>query len=464
MSVPPELQRFDRKREAMSDYVMKRHFLLLDDSWDVIVVGGGPAGCAAAIASAREGAKTLLIEATGALGGMGTTGLVPAWCPFTDGEKFVYGALAMKVFETCKAGMPHIAEGQIHGHIPLDPERLKRIYDDMVTKAGASVLFHTMLSAVDCDEDNSVSALILSNKRGLNAYRAKTYVDCTGDADLAVWAGAEYEKGDAEGEMQPASLCFILSNVDSYEYKHGPNLYSGNPDSPIWKILKSGKYPLIPDHHLCQNLIGTDTVGFNAGHLWVDSTDPVEVSRAMIEGRKIAEEIRRALADYHPKAFGDSYMVATASLMGVRESRRIVGDYVLTVDDYRARRSFPDEIARNCYMVDIHTTQEDLRGEIDNLHRAHVARGERYEKGESHGIPYRCLTPKGIRNVLVAGRSISTDHVVQASTRVMPVCLAMGEAAGTAAFLSSSGDGDVHAVNTDELREKLRENGAYLPD
>jgi len=448
----------------MSDYVMKKRSLPLDDSWDVIVVGGGPAGCAAAIASAREGAKTLLIEATGALGGMGTVGLVPAWCPFTDGEKFIYGALATKVFETCKAGMPHVSEGQIHGHIPLDPERLKRIYDHMVTEAGANVLFHTMLSGVDCEDDGTVSALILSNKHGLSAYMANTYVDCTGDADLAVWAGAEYEKGDDAGEMQPASLCFILSNVNTHHYKNGPNLYSGSPNSPIWEILKSGKYPIIPDNHLCQNLIGHDTVGFNAGHLWVDSTDPEEISKAMMDGRKLAEEIRRALAEYHPKAFGNSYLAATAPLMGIREGRRISGDYILTVDDYRARRSFHDEIARNCYMIDIHTTVEERHGEIDNLQRAHVAKQERYKKGESHGIPYRCLTPKGINNVLVAGRCISTDHVVQASIRVMPVCLAMGEAAGTAASLAASAAQGVRAVDTNELREKLKGNGAYLPD
>ncbi len=444
----------------MTDYTLTPRNLPLDDSWDVIVAGGGPAGCAAATAAARDGARTLLIEATGCLGGMGTAGLVTCWCPFSDGEKMIYRGLAERIFNESKRFVPHVPAEKLDW-VALDPERLKVIYDELVTGAGATVLFNTQLAAVDAAA-GTVEALILCNKAGLTACRAKVYIDCTGDADLAAWAGAEFQQGDPQtGELQPASHCFMLSNVDTHAYQYGPPLH---PDL-IKEIVNSGKYPVIKDTHSCNTLIGPGTVAFNSGHLWdVDNTDPVSVSKAMMAGRKLARALRDSLAEFNPPAFGNAFLAATAPLMGVRESRRIIGDYVLTLNDYLARRSFADEIARNAYPIDIHTTRAEAEsGETSNV----MARYENYQPGESHGLPYRCLTPKGLGNVLVAGRSISTDRIVQGSTRVMPVCLCMGEAAGAAAAMaceSGSDRGpDVHAVNPERLRTRLREAGAWLP-
>jgi len=447
----------------MATHRLKNALLPLDDSWDVIVIGGGPAGCTAAIAAARAGAKTLLVEATGVLGGMGTSGLVPAWCPFTDGIRFIYGDLAKQVFDRCKAGMPHIPADTIHGHITLDGERLKRIYDDMVGTSGAVVRFHTRLAAVEMDQPGIVAAVICANKDGLTAYSARVYIDCTGDADLATWAGADYKKGDEAGTMQPVTHCCIISNVDTEALEKGESLHHSNPNSPGWDMAQDDEFPLIRDSGICVHVIGPGTVGCNALHQWgIDSTDPESASRGLATGRLIADQFHRALRKYCPEAFGESYLVTTASLLGIRESRRIVGDYVLTFDDFKARQSFPDEIARNCYQVDVHPSEEEMPEAIRQRHEP----TDRYfyGKGESHGIPYRCLTPKGLKNVLVAGRSISTDRMVQGSTRVMPVCLAMGEAAGTAAALAASGDGDVHAVDTGDLRRQLKQHGAYLPD
>jgi hypothetical protein len=435
----------------------------LDDSWDVVIVGGGPAGCTAAIAAAREGARTLLVEATGCLGGMGTAGLVPAWCPFSDQVRIVYGGLAEKIFTRTKAGMPHVDPKAVDW-VPIDPELLKRIYDDLVVEAGVTVLFNTVLSAVETDGRGSVMALVVSNKSGLSALGAKVYVDTTGDGDLAAWAGAEFEKGDERGELQPATHCFSLGNVDEYHYRHGPNLHPENRQGPIWSILASGRYPLIPDFHLCSGLIGPRTVGFNAGHLWqVDNTDPKNVSQALMAGRRLAAAFREALAEFHPKAFSGSFVNQTAALMGTRETRRIVGDYRLTIDDYVARRSFPDEIGRNSYFVDVHITAADARKGTGSL--AHFETTTlRYQPGESHGIPYRCLTPRDLRNVLVAGRNISCDRRTHGSIRTMPGCLVMGEAAGLAAALATKiPGGDVHAVDTAGLRRRLKEHGAYLP-
>lgn len=436
--------------------------LPLDDSWDVIVVGGGPTGCTAATAAAREGARTLLIETTSSLGGSGTIALVPAWCPFSDKEKIIYRGLAEKVFTAAKEGLAHVGAQDLDW-VPIDAEKLKRVYDDLVTEAGATVLFQTFLAGVETDGDGRVTTLIVSNKKGLSALRAKVYVDCSGDADLSAWAGAEFQKGDEVGQMQPGTHCFILSNVDEYAYKNGPDLGWWDADSPIHAIVDSGRYPEIPDKHMCHNIVGPGTVGFNAGHVWdVDNTDPATVSKAIMKGRKLALAYRNALAEFHPSAFGNAFLVATGSVLGIRETRRIIGDYILCAEDYIDRRTFDDEICRNCYFIDLHLTKEEARtnGELEM-----AMRFNRYEKGESHGIPYRCLTPRGLKNVLVAGRSISCDRSVQGSVRVMPVCLAMGEAAGLAAALAlQAPDENVHAVDTKELRRRLRAEGAYLPE
>jgi len=442
----------------MSEYVRKERPLPLDDSWDVVVVGGGPAGCAAAAAAARDGAKTLLVEATSCLGGMGTAGLVTCWCPFSDGEKMIYRGIAEKVFTATKAGMPHIDDAALDW-VALDPELLKRIYDDLVTDAGAEVRFNTSLAAVEMADAATVSTLILSSKSGLTACRAKVYVDCTGDADLAAWAGCEFSKGDETGEMQPATLCFMLANADGYAYTNGLQLW---PDT-IKAMRDSGRYDEIPDTHFCNSLIGPSVVGFNAGHLWdVDNTEPRSTSKALMQGRKLADAIRRGLTEFAPASFGSAWLAQTAALIGIRETRRIVGDYVLTLEDYMARRSFADEIGRNSYPIDIHTSKAEVADHSKAAHSV-MDRYENYKPGESHGIPYRCLTPKGLANVLVAGRSVSTDRVVQGSTRVMPVCLVMGEAAGAAAVMTLE-TADVHAVDTDRLRARLRDCGAYLPE
>jgi len=446
----------------MKTFALTARPLPFDDSWDVIVAGGGPAGCTAAIAASREGARTLLIESTGSLGGAGTSALVPAWCPFSDKETIIYRGLAETVFTAAKQGLAHVGAADLDW-VPINAERLKRVYDSLVSEAGVTVLFQTNLCSVEKSADDTVSALIVSNKAGLTALRARVYIDCTGDADLSAWAGAAFHQGDEHGETQATTHCFTLANADSYAYRHSPDLGWWDPRSPIHAILASGRYPEIPDRHLCNNLVGPGTVGFNAGHIWdVDNTDPASISRALMQGRRMAEAYCRALAEFAPATFANAFVVATGAVLGVRETRRITGDYVLTLDDYLARRSFPDEICRNSYFIDLHQTKEEHKDKLDEV--AMATRFKHYGKGESHGIPYRCLTPKGLKNVLVAGRAISCERIVQGSVRVMPVCLAMGEAAGLAAALAArTAEPDVHAVDTADLRARLQQHGAHLP-
>ena len=451
----------------MKNFLLNTRSLPLDDAWDVIVVGGGPTGCTAATAAAREGARTLLIESSGVLGGSGTSALVPAWCPFSDKEKIIYRGLAEKVFTAAKAGMAHIDPAALDW-VAIDAERLKRVYDSLVTEAGASVLFHTSLAAVERAGDE-VSTLLVVNKAGLSALRAKVYIDCTGDADVCAWAGVEFHQGDEAGDLMPGTHCFILTNVNEEAFhtlcNDGNLFHSANRNSPLYSVIESGRYPLIPDGHCCCSLVGPGTVGFNAGHLWgVDNTKPATISRALMQGRAMAQQYRDALAEVAPETFGNALLVTTGSVVGIRETRRVVGDYVLTLDDYLARRSFPDEICRNSYFIDIHHSLKDV--EKNNTGRFEGLVNEiRYGKGESHGIPYRCLIPRGLKNVLVAGRSISCERIVQGSVRVMPVCLAMGEAAGLAAALAAAGSGaDVRRVDPDYLRGRLQQYGGYLPD
>lgn len=426
---------------------LKSRKVQMNDAWDVIVVGGGPAGCTAAIAAAREGAKTLLVEATGQLGGMGTTGMIPAWCPFSDGEKIIYRGLAEKVFMAAKKGVPHEPKDKLDW-VSINPEQLMNVYDEMVSSSGAQILFFSRLAAVEMASEDTIDAIIVANKSGLTAFKAKVFIDCTGDGDLSVWAGAHYFMGSPKSDVQLSTLCFSVANVDPYAYVTSPNLYWENQDSPIHAALKSGKYPLI-DKHCCNNQIGPSVVQFNAGHIALeDTTDPWKISEAMIQGRKVAQEYLRMFKDYQPNVYGNAFIVKTASLLGVRESRRIEGDYIFTIQDWLDRKSFDDEIGRNCYFVDVHAS-----GYVP----------KHYQRGESHGIPYRILTPKGIKNLLTAGRCISADEEALGSLRVMPPSLVTGEAAGLAAALSiKQSRNDVHKVDTDYLRKRLREEGQYF--
>jgi len=425
---------------------------------DVFVAGGGPAGVAAAVAAARHGRSVFLAEGQACFGGMGTSGLVPVFMPFDNGVDFLAGGIGREVHDAMDA----YAEAR-----PNDPIRppliraevLKRIYDDMVVASGAQFTFHTHMIAVECEAGN-VRRVICWGKSGLFAVQAAVYIDATGDGDLAAWAGAPFEKGDEEGRMMPGTLCSLWADVD-WDAVNNARAEGHRDDEALPSAIADGCFT-IPDRHLpgmwrC----GTHVGGGNIGHTFgVDGTDEHSLTQALLWGRKLVLEYETYYKKYL-KGFERMELVATGSLLGLRETRRIMGDYLLCLDDFQNRAVFDDEIGRYSYPVDVHSPtpeEQTQKKALDGFINF------RYKPGESYGIPYRCLIPRGLRNVFLSGRCISSDRYMQGSIRVMPGCFITGQAAGVAAALAAEKGTDTRGVDVAELQRRLKAMGAFLPN
>lgn len=416
---------------------------------DVLVVGGGPAGVAAAVSAARQGAKVFLAEATACLGGLGTSGMVPAFMQFTDGVNFLAGGIGEEILNKMwEYG------GKIEGsEYSIKVEALKRVYDDIVTEAGVDFTLHTQMVAVDA-EDGLVNYVVFAAKSGMFAVKAKIYIDGTGDGDLCAWAGAEYEKGDENGEMMAGTLCSLWANIDWDRVVR--------PDNRRLEEAIKDKIFTYEDRHLSGIWrTGKTLGGGNIGHTYdVDGTDERSLTKSLIWGRKSMTEFERYYREYLD-GYEEMELAATGAILGIRESRRILGDYVMVLDDFINRASFDDEIGRYAYPIDIHPSDTSVEGfkkfekEYYNL---------RYKDGESYGIPYRALTPKGLQNVLVAGRCVSCDRYMQSSIRVMPGCYITGQAAGVAAAMAAEKNTDTRGIDIKELQSRLKAIGAYLPN
>lgn len=418
---------------------------------DVFVAGGGPAGIAAAVAAARQGKSVFLAEAHGAFGGAGTTGLVPAFMNFCDGVHFLAGGIGREIHDA-------ITTTRTYGlaSIPIEVEQLKRLYDDMILQAGVKFSFFTNLIDVAA-ENGRVDHVILAAKSGVFAVKAKIYIDCTGDGDLCAWAGANFEMGNEEGLTMPSTLCSLWSNIDYSKV-------SGRNDAMIEKAIEDGVFTNA-DRHLpgmWKVSVEKGVGGGNIGHCFaIDSTDEESLTEAMLWGRKSMLEYDRYYREYLT-GYENMHLTYTADMLGIRESRRILGDYVLNYDDYNARAVFEDEIGRYRYPVDIHIMKPNKEAHdefVKDMHQTSTA----YKAGESYGIPYRTLTPDNLSNILVAGRCISSDRKVQSSIRVMPCCYITGQAAGVAASLSCKKE-DIRDIDIKELQKKLVDMGGFLPN
>ncbi|MFW6287062.1 MAG: FAD-dependent oxidoreductase, partial [Candidatus Sumerlaeota bacterium] len=337
-------------------FKMQSREIPLQAGWDIIVVGGGVAGTGAAIAAAREGSKVLLLEAMGCLGGLGSAGMVPGWCGSHDGVRYIHHTLYETLRKRMAAMLGFDNADSINCSGLQNPEYMKIILDDMAEEAGVETWFFTKLAAVEMLDERTVDALIVDRKEGLAALRAPLYVDTTGDGDLATWAGAEVMKGDENGRMQPVTLCAAFGGVDRKKiWKNDPKGWKQNIENdPDLPMLQGGF--INPGQAL-----GKWTALTNAGHLYnIDGTTTADLTTGMIEGRRLAMEMLKGFKKHLPDGYRDAELVTTASLLGVRETRRVVGDYILKAEDHTARRSFDDEIARNHFFLDVHHSKEEL--------------------------------------------------------------------------------------------------------
>jgi hypothetical protein len=461
--------------DIMQVYRLERE-IAVDKEYDLVVAGGGPGGTAAAICAARLGAKVLLVEATGCLGGMGTSGLVTAFDPMADGEKGLVKGFMLEVVETMyKRGFlpeginPDTWRKEYMHWTPFQPEGLKLLLDELAVAAGVETRFFTRVIDADTDKNKKhVNGVILQNVEGYLYVPAKTFIDATGDAILANICGATCREAGRDTEkIMPTTLCALFAGLDwnRLEYEDDPfsPLHNFGPNKTGEKVqdaIKKG-YFTQPDRQFPAVFRIGKTIGFsNSGHIFkVNALRVKDLTRGMMTGRKIVQEYIKFYRDYF-EGFENLELVTTASLLGVRETRRIVGEYELNYDDYIARRQFPDQIGVFNKYVDIHL-YDATDEEYENFFNRY--KNERLGIGECHGIPYSILVPKGWMNLWVAGRCNSSDVKVHGSIRVMPAAAMMGQAVGTAAVQSMKTGQPACDLDTEKLIETLRETGAYLP-
>ena len=411
--------------------------------YDIVVIGGGFAGFSAALASARGGAKVLIIEKSNCLGGSAVNCLVTPFMPYwteVNGERV---ELAKGIFQEIHKRLE--ARNAMRGET-FSEEELKFLLNDMAEEEGIDLLYHAYIFKAHTDGDK-VTAVSLATRSGELKVEAEYFIDATGDAQLAYLAGCPTVLGrESDGLCQPMTLCFRLGNVDVeafYEHKDELNA--------IYKQhLEAGEFINPRENILVFKNPTKNVLHFNTTRVVKKNpTDPFDFTQAEIIARKQVREVYEFVKKYG-KGLENSFLLSTASEIGVRESRKIVGDYVITENDCKNLSKFDDAVAVCNYMIDIHNP------EGTGTSRYY------FPKGEYYTIPYRSLIPKGVNKMLVAGRCISSDHSAQASYRIMPYVACIGEAAGTAMALAIRNKVGVREVDICTLQTKLKENGAFI--
>ncbi|MDQ3938352.1 MAG: FAD-dependent oxidoreductase, partial [Chloroflexota bacterium] len=408
------------------------------DRYDVIVVGAGSAGSCAAISAARSGARTLLVDRLGFMGGTSTAVLDTFYAFYTPGEapRRVVGGLGWEIVGALTAQGVAFERPNTYGAgtgVTYDQETLKLIWERLADESGVELLLHTWATGVQRGAGR-ISAIRIWNKGGERWLRSTVMVDASGDADVCAMAGVGYDDARTSEKIQSLSTLFRLANVDVERAAR-------TPKAELWARMRdaaaTGEYDL---PRLEGSWHRTPFAGVVMVHMTripnVDATDPVQLTRAELEGRRQVREYHRFLRDRVP-GFETSVVVATSPSIGVRESRRVYGDYRLTREDVLGAQRFDDEIA--------------LCGAPIEDHRAGGDTEWRYvSEGGVYGIPYRCLLPVGVEGLLVAGRCFSATHDAHASARSMGTCMAMGQAAGTAAALAVASSVTPRKVNAGE--------------
>lgn len=448
--------------------------MALSSTYDVLILGGGNAGCAAAIAAARHGAKTLLIERYGFLGGTATAAMVGPWMTFHSGSERIVGGIAQEIVERLvrRGGSPghiHDSSDYVPTITPFDPEIHKALLFEMMREAKVDLLLHAWFLDAHVADDRVVGADV-ATVGGVRRYRGKTVIDATADASVAAAAGVPTQQGDERGRVQPATLMFRVSHVDlsktaTYVRMHADqmrtSLKAHERTAPaltavaglydLWEQARNDKLVDVP-RELVSFFISPhpDEVTVNMTRVTnIDPLDPEDLTRAEIEARLQVMQLLKFFRERVP-GFENARVAATGTQIGIRESRRIVGRYTLTADDVLNAREFDDAVARSAYPIDIHNPS----GSGTITHR--LAEGKAYE------IPFRCMLPVEKEALIVAGRCISTTHEALASTRLTPTVMTLGQAAGTAAALANKRGVCVGAVEANELRAALIADGVDL--
>lgn len=455
----------------MAVYHLKRE-IPVEEGYDVVVLGGGPAGCAAAVSAARLGARVLLAEALGCLGGTGTSGLVTEFDPMANGEQMLVGGFMREVIEALyeRGYVPDLLNPERWRRLqmrwtPFDGEGLKLLLDEMMEREGVEVRFFTRLIDADVDPDGgpdrlTLNGVVLSNVEGYRYVKARAFVDATGDAALTHLCGAKcWDAGVDTPNIMPPTLCALLAGVDWREKGYDDVGLPGHQEK-VDRAVADGFFSQ-PDRHVPGLFLSMGKLGsMNAGHVFgMRATSCKSLSEGMVRGRRLVQEY----VEFYRRYFDlpQLQLVTTAAMMGIRESRRIQGEYVLCYEDYAARRKFPDQIAIFAKAIDIHVY--DCTGDQYERYHDSFTKTDRYGPGEYYGIPYGVLVPRGSVNLWAAGRCVSADVMVQGSLRVQPAAAMMGQAGGVAAVQHCRTGQPACGLDTEELVKTLRKQGANLP-
>lgn len=442
--------------------------------YDVVVIGGGVSGSIAAIAAARTGAKTLVVERYGFLGGMLTAAGVGPMMTFHAGKKQVVRGIPDEIIQTLKeagASPGHINDtiGYASSVTPFDAEAMKYVLEHKLLEAGGDILYHSFFT--DCrKEGNKIVSIQLWTKSGLVEIEGEVFVDATGDADLSAKAGVEYDYGrPKDGLTQPMTMKARVGNVDiskirkymkenpedflvkdwSY-FDETPRLSVSGFYSELKEAKENGDLTYPRDRVLFFQNNNPNEVILNMTRLQkLNATDSFQLTKGEIEGREQVNQTMNFLKKYIP-GFENSYLISTGPQIGVRESRRIKGVHIITADEMLDKVMFEDAIAMGGYPIDVHSPDGN-----DNYDRF-------MEEGTYYSIPYRSMVASSVDNVVVAGRCISAEHEACAALRVTPIAMAIGQAAGVAAAIASSAKTTCRDISIDELRRILVEQGAYL--
>lgn len=437
-------------------------------NYDLIVAGGGMSGVAAAVAAGRKGLKVLLVEQSSMLGGLGTSGLMTM---IMTSRHWFYGIGKEIVDRLIADGKARIIDDypvKDYDRIPFDAESMKLVLDDIVLKSGVNLLLYTKITGIE-KENDCITKLVLSSNTGNTTVEGKLFIDATGDAMLAYFAGEPFELGDENGNTQAPTMTAYYAGVDFDRYEAFLTTYAGGPKIPkvnmihdlVPKAVADGVLSVEDYHHPgifrispCFN-VGV----MNAGHIYgADCLSPEGLTEATVKGRRMAAEYLNFYRKYVP-GFENAYMTNTCSSLGLRETRRVVGKYVTTFEDKSNYRKFDDAIMRfdGGAISDVHASSANK--EAYNAYYELFSKREDVREDDWAELPYRSLLPQNTRNLLLAGRCLSADRKTQGQLRIMGYCFMMGEAAGLAAAQAVAEGKLPGEIDVRRLQADLKENG-----